>query len=183
MKHYRKLQSSVDKLKQSNIGDVEAQYVAGDCCSESETEVGNQSPITSYDSISPKAAKLGLKKSKSHGSKDESEDLPLISLIRPSKNLSKLKSAYVETTIASTELPDSSAPSMSRPAGSQAVGRKRVRVILSDGEDDNEDVYSSSRTISTPQDGEMGHCSRRTSHKCSVETVATSDECKLVCSY
>lgn len=183
MKHYRRLQSSIDKLKQSKIGDLEAQYVAGDCCSESETEVGIQSPITSYDSISPKTTKLGFEKSKSHGSKDEFEDLPLISLIRPKKNLSKLKSAYVETTIASTELPDSSSPSMSRPAGSQTVGRKRVRLILSDDEDDNEDVYSSSRIISTPLEGEIGNCSRRTSHKCSVETVATSDECELVCSY
>ncbi|KAF3650623.1 putative 40S ribosomal protein S18-like [Capsicum annuum] len=174
----RRLQSSIDKLKQSNIGDLEGQYVAGDCCSESETEVGNQSPITSYDSISPKTAKLGLKKSKSHGSEDEFEDLPLISLVRPSKNLSKLKSAHVETTIASTELPDSLSPSMSRPASSQAVGRKRVRLVLSDDEDDNEDVNSSSRIISTPLEGEMGHCSRRTFHKFSVETVATSDESK-----
>ncbi|KAK4359818.1 hypothetical protein RND71_022047 [Anisodus tanguticus] len=174
----RRLQSSIDKLKQSKIGDLEAQYVAGDCCSESETEVGNQSPITSYDSISPKTDKLGFKKSKSHGSEDESEDLPLISLVRPNKNLSKLKSAYVETTIASTVLPDSSSPSMLRPTASQAVGRKRVRLVLSDDEGDNEDVYSSSRIISTHLEGEMGHCSRRTSHKCSLETVATSDEFK-----
>ncbi|MCD7454990.1 hypothetical protein HAX54_026718 [Datura stramonium] len=174
----RRLQSSIDKLKQSKIGDLEAQYVAGDCCSESETEVGNQSPITSYGSISPKTAKLNFTKSKSHGSEDEFEDLPLISLVRPNKNLAKLKSAYVGTTIASTELPDSSSPSMSRPAGGQAVGRKRVRLVLSDDEGDNEDVYCSSRIISTPLEGEMGHCSRRTSHKCSVETVATSDEFK-----
>ncbi|XP_055832126.1 protein TONSOKU isoform X3 [Solanum dulcamara] len=158
----RRLQSSIDKLKQSKIGDLEAQYVAGDCCSESETEVGNQSPITSYDSISPKTTKL--EKSKSHGSKDEFEDLPLISLIRPKKNLSKLKSAYVETTIASTELPDSSSLSMSRPAGSQTVGRKRVRLILSDDEDDNEDVYSSSRIISTPLEGEIV---KDIKHRCS----------------
>ncbi|KAH0747368.1 hypothetical protein KY285_009025 [Solanum tuberosum] len=174
----RRLQSSIDKLKQSKIGDLEAEHVAGDCCSESETEAGNQSPITSYDSITPKKAKRGFKKSKSHSSEDEFEDLPLKSLIRPSKNLSKLKSAYVETPIATTELPDSPSPSMSRPAGSQAVGRKRVRLVLSDDEDDNEDVYSSSRIISTPLEGEMGHCSRRISHKCSVETVATSDEFK-----
>ncbi|CAN4114152.1 unnamed protein product [Withania somnifera] len=174
----RRLQLSIDKLKQSKIGDLEAQYVAGDCCSESETEVGNQSPITSYDSISPKTAKLGSKKSKSHGSEDEFEDLPLISLVRPNKNLAKLKSAYVETTIASTELPDSSSPGMSRPADSQAVGRKRVRLVLSDDEGDNEDVYNSNRFISTPLEGEVGHCSRRTSHKCSVETIATSDEFK-----
>ncbi|XP_060184137.1 protein TONSOKU isoform X2 [Lycium barbarum] len=173
----RRLQLSIDKLKQSKIGDLEARYVAGDCCSESETEVGGQSPITSYDSISPKTTKFGFKKSKSNGSEDESEDLPLISLVRPTKNLAKLKSAYAETTIASPELPDSLSPSMLRPAGSQAVSRKRVRLVLSDDEE-NEDVYSSSRIISTPLEGEMSHCSRRTSHKCSVETVATSDEFK-----
>ncbi|XP_018625878.1 protein TONSOKU isoform X2 [Nicotiana tomentosiformis] len=175
----RGLQSSIDKLKKSKVGDLEAQYIAGDCCSESETEVGDQSPITSYDSISPKTAKLGFKISKSHGSEDElNEDMPLISLVRPKRNLAKFKPAHVETTIASTELPNSSSPSMSRPAGSQAVGRKRVRLVLSDDEGDNEDVYSSSRIISTPLEGEMGHCSRRTSHKCSVENVATSDQFK-----
>nr|XP_016454753.1 PREDICTED: protein TONSOKU-like isoform X1 [Nicotiana tabacum] len=175
----RGLQSSIDKLKKSKVGDLEAQYVAEDCCSESETEVGDQSPITSYDSISPKTAKLGFKISKSHGSEDElNVDMPLISLVRPKRNLAKFKPAHVETTIASTELPNSSSPSMSRPAGSQAVGRKRVRLVLSDDEGDNEDVYSSSRIISTPLEGEMGHCSRRTSHKCSVENVATSDQFK-----
>ncbi|XP_016500301.1 protein TONSOKU isoform X2 [Nicotiana tabacum] len=175
----RRLQSSIDKLKKSKVGDLEAQYVAGDCCSESETEVGSQSPITSYDSILPKTAKLGFKISKSHGSEDElNEDMPLISLVRPKRNLAKLKSAHVETTIVSTELPNSSSPSMLRPAGSQAVGRKRVRLVLSDDEGDNEDVYSSSRIISTPLEGEMGDCSRRTSHKCSVENVATSDQFK-----
>ncbi|CAI9758311.1 unnamed protein product [Fraxinus pennsylvanica] len=120
----RKIQLLIDKLKQSENRELEAEDMAVDCCSETETEV---------------------------------DDLSL-----DDRNLAKLRTAGVAVPNACTKHPESSTQSTSRSSGSLTIGRKRIRVILSDDEGEGYKVY----------------CSSKTAHKCPAESVATSDEYK-----
>lgn len=93
------------------------------------------------------------------------DDLPLISLIRPSKRSSKSKTPHTERYNISVK-PDENFPkSMSESKGNQqtVVGRKRVRLVLSDDEGDVHDEVE---------------CSERMLLKCRID-VAASDDCEL----
>ncbi|XP_022884500.1 protein TONSOKU [Olea europaea var. sylvestris] len=162
----RKSQLLIDKLKQSEIRELEAENMAVDCCSETETELDDLSPADrSHSSFLPEKSKLNSMKSKFNDTPDElDEDTPLISLRQPKRNLAKLRTARAAVTKASTKPPESSTQSTSRSSGSLTIGRKRVRVILSDDEDEDE--------------GDEVHCSSRTVHKCPTEGVPTLDENK-----
>lgn len=142
--------------------------MAVDCCSETETELDDLSPADrSHSSFLPEKSKLNSMKSKFNDTPDElDEDTPLISLRQPKRNLAKLRTARAAVTKASTKPPESSTQSTSRSSGSLTIGRKRVRVILSDDEDEDE--------------GDEVHCSSRTVHKCPTEGVPTSDESEKI---
>lgn len=156
----RRLQSSIDKLKQSKAKELERQNMVGDCCSETETEGDDQLSNSPSDvSYSPMLSKSTAIKSNSRVGEDElNDDAPLVSLLRSSKKSSKLKPFTL------TDPPEGSPRSMSRSTGSQSVGRKRVRVVLSDDEGENNEVQ----------------CCRGRVHRCPAEDVATSDECELI---
>ncbi|KAL2521328.1 Protein TONSOKU [Forsythia ovata] len=158
----RKTQLLIDKLKQSENREVDAEDMAVDCCSETETELDDLSPDDRcHSSFSTEKIKLNSTKSKFSDTPDElDEDTPLISLRQPKRNLAKLRTARVAVTNASTKPPELSTQSTSRSSGSLTIGRKRFRVILSDDE------------------GDEVHCSSRIVHKCPAEGVATSDEYK-----
>ncbi|KAL2498642.1 Protein TONSOKU [Abeliophyllum distichum] len=160
----RKTQLLIDKLKQSENRELDAEDMAVNCCSETETELDDLSPDDRcHSSFSPEKSKLNSTKSKFSDTPDElDEDTPLISLCRPKRNLAKLRTARVAVTNASTKPPELSTQSTSRSSGSLTIGRKRFRVILSDDEGEGDEV----------------HCSSRTVHKCPAEGVATSDEYK-----
>uniref|UniRef100_A0A5B6ZRH6 Protein TONSOKU n=1 Tax=Davidia involucrata TaxID=16924 RepID=A0A5B6ZRH6_DAVIN len=161
----RRLQLLMDKLKQSKSREFEAQIKAGDYCSETETEGDDQlSNSRSDTSCSPRKSKSNSK-SKPHTSLEElKDDAPLISLLHSRKNSYKLKTSHVEKPNASTNPNEGSPKSMSKSGGSQqtVVGRKRVRVILSDDEGEIHDNVE---------------CSRGRP-KCPAEDVASSDEFK-----
>ncbi|KAK9272896.1 hypothetical protein L1049_003275 [Liquidambar formosana] len=163
----RRLQLEIDKLKQSKTGELEAQNVAADCCSETDTEEDNHTS-TSRSNVysSPKMSKSDSRKSKPFTCVEELEDdEPLISLLRSNKNFPKLKTAHVEKLNASSKPIEASPKSLSKSTGSQQtlVGRKRVRLVLSDDEDEMHDKVE---------------CSKGRLHKGPVEDIATSDELK-----
>ncbi|PIN21063.1 Ran GTPase-activating protein [Handroanthus impetiginosus] len=87
------------------------------------------------------------------------ENMPLISLLQPNKNIAKQRIACGIASKAFSGPCGSPTQSISRTTDSFTVNRKRVRVILSDDEGENEDC-----------------CSERMVRKCPAEVVATSDE-------
>ncbi|XP_059644880.1 protein TONSOKU [Cornus florida] len=162
----RRLQLLIDKLKQSKSRELEVQTMAGDCCSETNTEGDDQSSNSiSEVSCSSMKSKSNSTKAKSGTSLEEfKDDAPLISLLRSHRNSSKIKTSQVERPIAYGHPTEASSKSMSISFGSQqTVGRKRVRVILSDDEGEIQDEA----------EGLIGRLP-----KCPAEDVATSDELK-----
>ncbi|XP_057967784.1 protein TONSOKU isoform X2 [Malania oleifera] len=137
----RRLQNLIDNLNQSKIRDVEAQKVMEDWCSETDTE----------ESL-PDVEEL-------------KDDVPLISLLQSGKLFPTLKNAQIEKQNATNEPLDASSKSLSKSASDQqtGVGRKRIRVVISDDEGEMHD--------------EAG-CSQGKFKKCLLEDVATSNEYK-----
>ncbi|KAL5752076.1 hypothetical protein ACOSQ2_022583 [Xanthoceras sorbifolium] len=162
----RRLQFAIDKLKESKTRDLGAQDVAGDCCSETDTE-GNDHKSESRSSAcySPE-----LIKSRSSGSKalagleveELKDDLPLISFLQSSKSSSKMKMPCMEKQNISSK-PIEASPRSSSKLTNSVVSRKRIRVVLSDDECEMDDELA---------------CSEGRFHKCPVEAVASSDEFK-----
>ncbi|XVF17047.1 hypothetical protein REPUB_Repub10bG0083400 [Reevesia pubescens] len=159
----RRLQLEIDKLKQSKIEEREAKHIATDCCSETDTEEDDHCSDNMSNATLEVMSKCNSNRSTSLAASGElNDDLPLISLIQPRKRLPKNKTAHTGKHNISTE-PDESFPkSLSKSTSNQqtVVGRKRVRVVLSDDEDDVHDEVE---------------CSASSLHKCSVD-VATSDD-------
>lgn len=159
---YRRLQTVIDKLKQSKTTELEPQIMAEDCCSETETQGDDQMSNSRSDvNWSPEMSKSSFVKLKPCSSaEDLMDDVPSNSLL-PNENLSKLKTARITNPITSREPTEASCRSISRSTDSQAVSRKRVRVILSDDEGENDELQ----------------CPRGRFHNNPAEDVATSDEC------
>ncbi|KAK3211640.1 hypothetical protein Dsin_016346 [Dipteronia sinensis] len=163
----RRLQLAIDKLKESETRNVGAKDVAGeDCCSETDTEGNDQKS----DSRSSACCSLDLVKSRSSTSKtlagveveELNDDLPLISFLQSSKSSPKMKTPYIEKQNISSKPTEASPRSLSKSTNS-IVGRKRIRVVLSDDEGEMDDELE---------------CLKGRVHKCPVEAVATSDEFK-----
>ena len=172
----RRLQLLIDKLKQKNNRELETQDVAEEHCSETDTE-GNSH--ASYDRsnvcFSPESSKSNPSISKSLDSVEElNDDVPLVSLIRSKRSSPKMVPVHIgkqsnptkptEVSPKCSSKSISNQPTIGSKSTSPIVGRKRVRVVLSDDEDDMRDEVESS--------------SGRT-HNCPVEDVAKSDECKF----
>ncbi|KAH9669138.1 protein TONSOKU [Citrus sinensis] len=159
----RRLQHEIDKLKETKSEDLEAHDVAKDCCSETDTEGNDHLPdVRSSACFSAEMSKSDSGRSKTlAGLEDVEDDEPLISFLRSSERLPKLKSAYVEKQSIPTEPREPSPKTLPKSTNSQQTGggRKRIRVVLSDDEGDI--------------DNEVGLKGRL--HKCPVEGVATFD--------
>ncbi|XP_042495456.1 protein TONSOKU [Macadamia integrifolia] len=144
----RRLQLKIDNLK--NTTKIEEKNVE-DCCSETETEGDDGSTeARSHACNSPKISESNSKRSKPVTMVEEfNDDVPLISLLQSTKNVSRMNKAELKKTGVSMELNEALPKGLIRPIGSQepAVGRKRVRVVLSDDESDehNETQYSRGR--------------------------------------
>ncbi|KAK3023505.1 hypothetical protein RJ639_043789 [Escallonia herrerae] len=136
----RRLQVLIDKLKQSKAIELEPQNMAGDCCSETETEGDDGLSSMSDLSYIPKISKSSSTKLQPRADEEELEDVPSISLHHSSEKLSKSKTAFLAKKVTLTKPIGTSPRSISRSTDSQAVGRKRVRVILSDDEDETDEV-------------------------------------------
>lgn len=139
-----------------------------DCCSETETEGDDLSPNGSHMSYFQEASTTNSAKSQSHSRMEElNDDLPLTSLFHSRKNPTKQKTTRVpvNSTKPTQALPESM-PRFSE--SQQSVGRKRIRVILSD---DEGEMY---------EDVEEVECPRQRRQKGLEEHIATSDECEVI---
>ncbi|XP_027181634.1 protein TONSOKU-like [Coffea eugenioides] len=157
----RSLKSLIDKLKHLTPKETQGQDMANDC-SETETEIDDLSLNPPEVRISPERSISNASRSKSLSANDLSENAPLISFLRNGKSAKKLRAVHDATVETAVKLPESSPRKASIASGSQAVGRKRIRLVLSDDESEN--------------DGE--HTSRRTAYNFHAKEVATSNGCK-----
>ncbi|XVE86577.1 hypothetical protein DITRI_Ditri18aG0044600 [Diplodiscus trichospermus] len=160
----RRLQLEIDKLKQSNAEEFEAKHIATDCCSETDTEGDDHCSDNVSNLYLEVMSKSNSNRSASLAASGElNDDLPLISLIRPRQRSPKNKTAHKGKYNISIEPDDTCSKSLSKLTSNQqtVVGRKRVRLVLSDDEGDMHDEVE---------------CSGRRLHKYSVVDVAASDE-------
>ncbi|CAA0830202.1 Protein TONSOKU [Striga hermonthica] len=146
----RKTKLLIDKLKQSKNGGFEPEG-SRDCCSE--TQLHNLSTDDRSDGgFSQESGRLSPLVAKS-SDLDEllDENIPLASLLQSNRITGKQKTVSGFATNAITRPSESSKDSMSRSAGS--LNRKRMRVILSDDEDENEDSCSKRLVCEHPGEG------------------------------
>ncbi|XP_022741653.1 protein TONSOKU-like [Durio zibethinus] len=147
----RRLQLEIDKLKQSKVKELEANHIATDCCSETDTDGDDDCSDNMSNAYLEVMSKFNSNRSASLAASGElDDDLPLISLIRPSKRSPKNKTAHTGKYNISIE-PDGAFPkSLSKSTSNQqtVVSRKRVRLVLSDDEGDmHDEVESSARRL------------------------------------
>ncbi|KAK8989807.1 hypothetical protein V6N11_064223 [Hibiscus sabdariffa] len=162
----RRLQLEIDKLKQSKVEELEAKHIKPDCCSETDTEGGDHCSDDMSGKYLEALCRSSSKRPASLAASGESnDDLPLVSLIRPHRRSPKSKTAHTVNNNISME-PDEIFPRSSSKATinqKTVVGRKRVRLVLSDDEVDIlDDVKWSARRL----------------RKCSVD-VAAADDCAV----
>lgn len=152
----RKYQLLINKLKESKDTESGKEDEREDYCSESDTE-GNIHTSNDRSDASDSPDLVGVD--------DMSDDVPLVSFLQSTRSLPKIKSTNVGKQKASSNFIKVSPKRSSRSVSNQdTVGRKRVRVVLSDDEDETF--------------VEVERCKGRTL-SCPVEDVATSDECKF----
>ncbi|CAN0880513.1 Protein TONSOKU [Linum grandiflorum] len=160
----RRLQHEVEKLKQLGGREAEKNNLATDHCSETDTEEGDNLSDSSFSKpCSPNSGDSFRRRSTSSAFVEEfKDDTPLISLLKSTKRLTRKTDTNDEEVYVSNNPNEASPTCFEIPTTSQqSVGRKRVRVILSDDENEtNEKVdYLERKLPTTP-----------------VEDIATSDE-------
>jgi hypothetical protein len=159
------LQHEIERLKSKNT-ELERQNLATDCCSETDTEGDDHlSDCRSNASCSQEINKSGSAISKSlAGAEGLNDDLPLISLLRSHKNSPRTKSTQEEMHNTSTWPTEASPKCFSKTASDQqtVLSRKRIRIVLSDDEDEMHDKVD---------------YSRERLNRCPPEDVATSNGC------
>ncbi|KAG5241972.1 protein TONSOKU [Salix suchowensis] len=159
----RRLQHEIEKLKSENW-EIEKKNLAADCCSETDTEGDDHlSDCRSNASCSQEINESGSAGSKYlAGAECLNDDLPLISLLRSHKNSPRTKSTQEEMHNTSTWPTKASPQCFSKTASDQqtVLSRKRIRIVLSDDEDEMHDEVD---------------CSRERLNRCPPEDVATSN--------
>lgn len=159
MVFYRRLKLLIDKLKKSEEKEAEAKSMPEDFCSETDTEADDYLSNSGSDDLCfPKTTS----RSKTLTTGEEMKnDMPLMSVYQSIKGSSKKKAGHKESLTNSTKQDEQSPSSLKNQTSDHqtVVGRKRVRVILSDDDDDDEEV----------------ECSSRKNHHCPVEDLPTYD--------
>ncbi|KAL4020376.1 hypothetical protein IC575_019150 [Cucumis melo] len=164
----RQLQSQIDQLKEkTKIGnDTRAE----DCCSETDTEANDALSDSSSDECSlsetRKSCKSKFNSSKSLADLEEPNDaVTFTSSFKQHERSPRIKSFDMEKCNASSNPSEFSPISLSKSAGNQqtTIGRKRIRVVLSDDDEDED---------------EMTDFSKSRPHLCRGENSATSDDNK-----
>ncbi|OMO98309.1 Leucine-rich repeat, ribonuclease inhibitor subtype [Corchorus olitorius] len=143
----RSLQSEIDELKQSKAEEHEANDIRTDYWPETDTEVDDNISDNISNADSRVMSKCNSNRSAHEAAtEDFNDDLPLISLIQSSKRSLKSKTAQTGKYNSSTEPDEALSKSLSKSTHNQqtVVGRKRVRVILSDDEGDMNDEVEGS---------------------------------------
>ena len=135
-----------------------------DYCSETETEGGGISENPSNACESPEVSKPAASRPNMYIVEESDDLVPLAKLIRQKKNLLKFKTSKLDTHDKHINTPCNSGQASSgdshRSCSLQSVGRKRVRVVISDDEAELDDI------------DEM----RKQFHGSLIEDMATSDK-------
>ena len=154
----RRLKVLIDKLKISIEKEPEAKNMQEDCCSETDTEADDNLSITGSDDFCSLNTISGSKTLTT--GEELKDDMPLMSLYQSIKGSSRNITGHVESLTNSTKQAEQSPKNLTNlTSNHQAiVGRKRVRVILSDDEDDDE-----------------MECSSRKDHDCLLQDKSTCD--------
>ncbi|XP_047327706.1 protein TONSOKU [Impatiens glandulifera] len=158
----RKLQQEIDKLKQSNIRNLEAHDAMGETCSETETETEEQDQLLHQFDFSSSSAvnESNSPESRLHPRVDAlNDDETLISLLHTSKKSSQSKMKKFRSAKSTIELSPRST-SKSTHSDQNIGGRKRFRVIFSDDDESNDER----------------ECFKEKNHETPAEDIATSDE-------
>lgn len=141
---------------------------AEDCCSETDTEANDALSDSSSDECSlsetRKSCKSNFNSSKSLADLEEPNDaVTFISSFKRHERSPTIKSFDMEKCNASSNPSEFSPKSLSKSAGSQqtTIGRKRTRVVLSDDDEDEDEMMDFSKTRP---------------HLCRGENSATSDD-------
>ncbi|KAK1276452.1 Protein TONSOKU [Acorus gramineus] len=142
----RKLQNDIENLKHMLNKEPELRDLKNECYSETETE-GIDTFSNDLDACdSPRMSVSASSRSEPKGGVEGvCDDTPLASLIRPKKKLSKTKITQPNAQGSSNLVYGNEAEALSRGLGKtydcqQSVGHKRVRVILSDDEDEGHEM-------------------------------------------
>ncbi|XP_015955901.1 protein TONSOKU isoform X1 [Arachis duranensis] len=152
----KRLKILIDKLKNSIEDESGAKNMAEDCCSETDTEADNNLSIAGSDDDLCSPHTSSRSKALSTG-EEFIDDMPLLSIYQSLKGSSRKTTGHMED-LTNTKQADKSSKSLTNLTGNHqaVVGRKRVRVILSDDEDEME-------------------CSSKRSHDCVLEDRSTYD--------
>ncbi|XP_061345353.1 protein TONSOKU [Gastrolobium bilobum] len=157
----RRLKLLIDKLKKSKEKELEARSMPEDCCSETDTEPDDCPSNSGSDNFcSPKT----ISRSKTLTTEVElKDDMPLMSLYQSIKGSSRKITDHAESLTNSTKQAEQSPKSLSNLTSNHqtVVGRKRVRIILSDDDDNDEIEFSSKKD-----------------HDCLLEDFPTDDAIK-----
>ncbi|XP_068667550.1 protein TONSOKU [Aristolochia californica] len=156
----RRLQHDIQNLRSSLNGQVERNQDE-ECCSETETEGSDMSDTDSDSCKSPSDSR----KLNSITSVEEcSDDVPLVDLIHSTEAPASIRKPKVDSHGNRINESSKNTPCSGENDNPQLVGRKRVRVVLSDDEK-NEDV-------------EPDKSSRRVQKSLGM-SVATADNCEM----
>ncbi|KAF1867268.1 hypothetical protein Lal_00049697 [Lupinus albus] len=157
----RSLKLLIDKLNNSTEKEPEAKNMPEECCSETDTEADVNLSNSGSDNF---CSRKTISRSKTVTTGEElKDDVPLMSLYQSIKGSSRKITGPMESFTSSTKQAELSPKSLTNLTSHQqsVVGRKRVRVILSD--DDNDDA--------------MG-CSSIKDQHCLFEDLSTDDAIK-----
>ncbi|PON82233.1 N-terminal acetyltransferase A, auxiliary subunit [Trema orientale] len=176
----RKYQLLINKLKESKDTELGKQDVMTEnYCSESDTE-GNIHTSNDRSNACDSPETLA-------NVQEMSDDVPLISLLQSTRGSPKIKPTNMEKQKTSSNFKNFSPKGSSRSISNQdTVGRKRVRVVLSDDEDETfvEVERSKGRTLSYPvedvatSDGFKSQ-SNTVSPVCVIQDVSVASKCTI----
>ncbi|GJM87258.1 hypothetical protein PR202_ga03195 [Eleusine coracana subsp. coracana] len=145
-----KLREKIVNLKQS-LNKPEARDNVSDYCSETDTEGGNAS-----DNMLPEEEN-DLVASKYSDEHDDNDDVTLASLVQKSRSSSKIKAPKIRSPSRNVDelcdIVEGTRTVSSRSCTNHSVGRKRVRVVLSDDEvEESHEILPSKKTSTSPAD-------------------------------
>lgn len=142
----------IDELKQSKIRELEPQNMKGDCCSETDTE-GDDCLSNEMSNRCSYPTKSDFCSSRSCKWEELNDDVPLISFFHAKKISPKRKEAVCAATCNDHKVCMAVSPQSSSKASGHTqtvLGRKRVRIILSDDDEEEDAGVGCSKEANLP---------------------------------
>ncbi|KAF7840080.1 Protein TONSOKU [Senna tora] len=173
----RRLKLLIDKLKKSIDKEPETKDLPDHFCSETDTEPDDYMSNNDSDDFSPKKSR----RSKTISAGEElNDDMHVTSPVPPRKSSSQI-AGYVESFSNSNKQAEQSPRNLPKITGNhqKAVGCKRIRVVLSDDEEENDDEME--RLNRMPHDYQLDDLAASDSMK--SKSVASTAKIQAVTEY